>query len=254
MLKEIIEGRLPQGWPHLGYTQREFTRDKLYAIKNVPEISYPKPVTVNEHSFFPNSLTKDPIIVDLGCCEGGFFRNFKQQFSYGKFIGIEANPLNYEKIKDYTDQNTYMIYAAVCSEKRNEIDMEFLVDTNDTHVGSFVFSESSAALKRTPETLSKYTVPTIKISEIFERYDLDRIDLLKVDIEGAEWEVLLDLDEKYLNKIGQLCVEFHDFIDPTKKEDTQKVISRLKSLGYKMIATGAPWFYGTEYFDCTFYK
>ena len=78
--------------------------------------------------------------------------------------------------------------------------------------------------------------------------------MLKVDIEGAEWELLESLDESMLNRIDQISVEFHDFIDPTKKNRTQEVVERLKSFGYKTIISGAPWFYGTEHFDCTFYK
>lgn len=252
LLKEIRNGNLPQGWPFIGYEVRQFTLNKLYKIENTPEIM--NTVTVNEHTFFPSKLSKNPIVVDLGCSEGGFYKNFKRQFEYGKFIGIEANPINYEKIKGFNDDNTIMVNSAICSEDRTDKDISFVVATNDGTIGSFVFDESSIALANPNNEIKRFTVPTIKISEIFEKYNLDKIDILKVDVEGAEWEVLESLDNSLLDKIGQISVEFHDFIDPSKKDRTKEVVEKLKAYGFNAIVSGAPWFYGTEHFDCTFYR
>jgi FkbM family methyltransferase len=255
LLKEIADGNLPIGFPFIGYQNRTFTKTKLYKMLNVADIPL-NTETVNEHTFFPAKLRSEEnsIVVDLGCSEGGFLKNFKSKFKYKKYIGVEASPINYEKIKNFSDGNTFIINAAVCSEKRSDTNISFVIDENDSSVGSFIFDENSAALKKSPLTLKRYIVPTIKISDIFTHYNLDKIDLLKIDIEGAEWEILNDLDSEYFEKIEQISVEFHDFIDPTKKEDTQMVINRLKNLGYEMISKSAPWFYETDFFDCTFYK
>ena len=253
LIKEMREMRLPQGWPFFGYIERQFSATKLYKIENLHKILNTT-ITLNEHTFFPNKLTELPVIVDLGCCEGGFYNSFKSIFNYGKYIGVEANPINYEKIKDLNNDNTIIINSAVCSENRSEENVSFCVAVNNAGLGSFVFDENSTALSDVNNKLKRFTVPAIKLSDIFETYNLDRIDLLKVDIEGAEWEVLESLDETLLNKIGQISVEFHDFLDPSMKSRTEYVIEKLKSFGYKTIISGAPWFYGTEYFDCTFYR
>jgi FkbM family methyltransferase len=252
LLKEIRNGNLPEGWPFIGYKDRRFTLDKLYKIENIKKIM--NTVTINEHTFFPDKLSKNPVIVDLGCSEGGFLRDFKNQFEYGTYIGVEANPLNYEKIKNLNDDNTFILNTAVCSEQRNDATVSFVVAVNDGSLGSFVFDENSVSLAKPGNTTERFTVPTIKISEIFEKYNLEKIDVLKVDIEGAEWEVLESLDKNTFDKIHQISVEFHDFIDPTKKDRTKEIVKRLESFGYKSIISGAPWFYGTEHFDCTFYK
>lgn len=251
LLREIRNGKLPQGWPFMGYEVRQFTKDKLYKLQTHKIMNT---VTVNEHTFFPEKLSKNPVIVDLGCSEGGFFNSFKNQFEYGTFIGIEASPINYEKIKHLNNNNTFIVNAAICSEHRDDKEISFVAAINDGSIGSFVFDESSIALAKSENIIQRFNVSTIKISDIFEKYNVEKIDLLKVDIEGAEWELLESLDELLLNKINQISVEFHDFIDPTKKNSTKEVVKRLKSFGYKTIISGAPWFYGTEHFDCTFYK
>jgi FkbM family methyltransferase len=74
-----------------------------------------------------------------------------------------------------------------------------------------------------------------KLATLMQRHGLPRVDLLKLDVEGFEYEVLRDL---VLNKIpvGQICVEFHHGIVPgISKLDTLKTILGLTSAGYRLI-------------------
>ena len=62
----------------------------------------------------------------------------------------------------------------------------------------------------------------------------DSIDLLKIDIEGFEYEVLeACLAEKI--PIKQLCVEFHDFFPEIPKARTKAMIRTLESQGFDLI-------------------
>ena len=51
--------------------------------------------------------------------------------------------------------------------------------------------------------------------------------ILKMDIEGAEWDVLGSLDEDTLNHFSQIVVEFHALIIPTNAEKIQAAMERL---------------------------
>ena len=74
------------------------------------------------------------------------------------------------------------------------------------------------------------------IKNIMEECDHDKIDLLKIDIEGAEYKVLNNiLDDKIFPKY--LCIEFDLFIKgKDKNNNTKKIIERLKKNGYKIFA------------------
>lgn len=53
------------------------------------------------------------------------------------------------------------------------------------------------------------------VEDIMERFNLDRIDLLKVDIEGAEKEVFSDSDAvKWIDAVDAIEVELHDRFRP----------------------------------------
>jgi FkbM family methyltransferase len=60
------------------------------------------------------------------------------------------------------------------------------------------------------------------------------IDLLKIDIEGFEYEVLENCLAANI-PIKQICVEFHDFFPDIPKAQTKSMIVSLKSHGFNLI-------------------
>lgn len=52
-----------------------------------------------------------------------------------------------------------------------------------------------------------------RVSQILADERIDRVDLLKIDVEGAEWDVLRGIDVADWPKIQQLVVEVHDVVD-----------------------------------------
>ena len=62
----------------------------------------------------------------------------------------------------------------------------------------------------------------------------DAIDLLKIDIEGFEYEVLESCLSHGIS-IRQLCVEFHDFFPEIPKAKTNEMIRMLRSHGFELI-------------------
>ncbi len=52
-------------------------------------------------------------------------------------------------------------------------------------------------------------VPTISIDEIFRQYGIIRCRLLKIDVEGAEWQALESVSDASLDRIDILLGEWH---------------------------------------------
>ena len=78
-------------------------------------------------------------------------------------------------------------------------------------------------------------VPAYNLSTISEKLGHDRIDLMKMDIEGAEYEVLDGLLSSSI-KPKQLLVEFHHRFPGIGLEKTADIIERLRDAGYKIFA------------------
>jgi hypothetical protein len=76
-------------------------------------------------------------------------------------------------------------------------------------------------------------VETIGLVEFCNTNHIGRIDLLKMDIEGAELQVLPSLkDDWIVNNVVQLTIEFHEFLDPSIVPDIKEIIKKLKGLGF----------------------
>lgn len=75
----------------------------------------------------------------------------------------------------------------------------------------------------------------ITFDRFLEDQRVQTIDLLKVDIEGAELELFDSLMEKNLNFIKQVTVEFHDFLWPEMHGRVEAIKRKMISNGYYCI-------------------
>jgi hypothetical protein len=55
-------------------------------------------------------------------------------------------------------------------------------------------------------------VQCLSIPTVFEKEGLEKIDFLKMDIEGAEIEILNTLPDKYFSQIRNIAFEYHNMI------------------------------------------
>lgn len=76
-------------------------------------------------------------------------------------------------------------------------------------------------------------VPVRRLSSVMKELGHDRIDLLKMDIEGAEYGVLKDLLRCGI-PVQQLLVEFHHRWPEIGVEKTRQAIRDLNSAGYRI--------------------
>ncbi len=73
-----------------------------------------------------------------------------------------------------------------------------------------------------------------RISTIIQMFGHQKIDILKMDIEGAEYAVIDDLLLSEDLNINQLLIEFHHFFPGISKGKTNSSIRKLQKHGYKL--------------------
>ncbi|MGA7909332.1 MAG: FkbM family methyltransferase [Candidatus Sulfotelmatobacter sp.] len=69
------------------------------------------------------------------------------------------------------------------------------------------------------------------LSELIEECHLDRIDLLKMDIEGSEYSVFLATPLHVLSTIGRVALEYHGHCSPYTK---QQLFDHLSNAGFRI--------------------
>ncbi len=70
------------------------------------------------------------------------------------------------------------------------------------------------------------------LDALADRLGLDRIALVKLDIEGAEFEAASD---ELLGRCGQITREFHNFITPQAGPRIAMILRRMEGLGFQVI-------------------
>ncbi len=89
-------------------------------------------------------------------------------------------------------------------------------------------------------------VPVRRLSTVMKNHGHDKIDLLKMDIEGAEYAVLADLLFSGL-KVRQLLVEFHHRWPQIGASRTKNIVRDLNQHGYRIFSVSPS---GEEFSFC----
>jgi len=87
----------------------------------------------------------------------------------------------------------------------------------------------SASCRQSSHTLTaSYAVPCMRLTTLMREKGVTRINVLKMDIEGAEYDVIQDIVKSGLaQSIDQLLVEFHHHFSSFSTKDTQKAVEKL---------------------------
>lgn len=84
------------------------------------------------------------------------------------------------------------------------------------------------------DSVSSYDVRCITLKGLLEEVGCNKIALLKLDIEGAEYPLLNNASGEELSAFEQIFVEFHHHaVSSYDQSDTQHIVSRFSQLGYE---------------------
>jgi FkbM family methyltransferase len=175
--------------------------------------------TIAGHSFVTSWLGPDSVVVDLGANVGAF--SYAIHRKYGcRVAGVEANPALAQAIL----QNDRLSCANLAI-TGNAGEIEFFVDPKN--------SEASTIDPQLPRAqLQRVVVEGKPFADFVIERRFTRIDLLKIDIEGAELELLETMPQPILRDIRQICVEFHAFIRPQDLPRVQAVIAAMRARNF----------------------
>lgn len=152
----------------------------------------------------------DPVILDIGAHIGLATIYFKSRFPNAHIFAFEPNPEVFKLLEENIWQNglegieTYNIAIAGSKGKRKL----YIADGEDSWSSNSSFTKGSWS---GVEKQREIEVEARRLADILDQFEV--VDILKMDVEGAEFEILKDI-KKRMNKVMQLIVEIH----PGKRE------------------------------------
>lgn len=188
---------------------------------------------LREHSFFATLLARPAAVADFGAHRGEFLAAFASEHPISRALLVEADPALAESLKQSLGDEADIVHAAVVAEnKQGTVTFTRSIEPES----SSIFREWSAAQGIADEV----TVPTLEFSDAVNRFG-ERIDLIKMDVEGAEIGILESASASNLASCYQLTVEFHDKRPPFTRRDVDRVCRRLRSEGYGIVNANWPY-------------
>lgn len=187
---------------------------------------------IADHTLHPGFVTDTSIVVDLGANQGGFSQAMIARFGC-RCIAVEPSPIMFRRIKANDLLETHNLAIAPSNGP-------VAFHLSSTSVASSMVREPSG-------TIATVTVAGKTLEQFCADIALPAIDVLKMDIEGAEIGVIDSCSDAFLRRVGQLTVEFHDHVDLVSQVDIKRVIRRLESLGFRHFSR-----YRRSYYDTLF--
>tara|TARA_B110000438_G_scaffold303743_1_gene366929 strand:- start:4106 stop:4891 length:786 start_codon:yes stop_codon:yes gene_type:complete len=173
----------------------------------------------NKHGF---KISKNDVIIDIGSHIGMFSVYASQYCTNGKILSYEPSAENFKLLQDNISQNNL----------KNITPNNFVISNSNDYVNFYINSDNTAHSIHdfTPNSIQ---VKSITLQTIFDSNKLDICNYLKLDCEGAEYEIIDSLPNEYFKKIKQIYIEYH-FSD-SNNNDLKNMIKKLESLSFKII-------------------
>jgi FkbM family methyltransferase len=175
--------------------------------------------TVFGHTFISDLISKDGLVIDCGANDGQFAKWISANIGC-KIEGFEPDPSLYPKLFNIKGGIFY-------NEAIAAIDGTATLALGNKFCSTIRYRESE--MQQTLQVKQRGFASYVKENKINE------IELLKLDIEGAEIDLLTNTDPETLLKCKQITVEFHDFLYRKDIPLIKKTLTRLRSIGFWVV-------------------
>lgn len=171
-----------------------FTNDSLSFIWQYKDI-----FADESYKFVTDSINQ--VIYDCGANIGVSSLYFSKHYPASKIVAFEADPNIAKILRDNLSRNGINNVEL--------IDKAVWINKDGIEIGLEGTDGASINSSR-----NKTKVPTIRLKDLIE---IEKsIDLLKIDIEGAEYEVILDCKDS-LNQVRNIFIEYHSYAKSDQK-------------------------------------
>ncbi len=167
-------------------------------------------------------INKTDVVFDIGAHVWYFSLYASQKASDGKVYSFEPMKSNYQALSEHISMNNSTNATAeniAVWWDNGEVDFYLFEGHNGCH-----------SLYKRQDKQDTIRVKKKNIKTIMEENHIERIDFMKLDCEGAEFEIFENMESETLAKIGKISMELHPRIIPGKTADT--ILTRFHSEGF----------------------
>jgi len=210
-------------------------RDDIYEILNDayfgPE-AHEQDVIRSLRDLLPSRGT----FVDLGASLGQYSKAVAEIFESGKIIAVEADPIRFEQLQRNFDswrkEHPAVEFRAVHAAVSDEPGSITFQSTNSNVSGGLARNELAHLSEDARKAVEweEVEVPALTLDGLLEN---ETVDLVKMDIEGAEWRAFAGAQQLLREGRSLVLVELHPFGGPDGGSTRKIVLEQMKAHGFQ---------------------
>jgi len=172
----------------------------------------------------PTKITKDSIVCSFGVGEDiSFDLSLINQYRC-KVYAFDPTPRSIQWVKSQTLPPEFLLFEFGIADYDGIA--KFNPPENPNHISHTILERSSTAH-------NAIEVKVHKLTKILEMLGYDKVDILKMDIEGGEYAVIDDLFKSNID-VHQLLVEFHHNFKNVSIAQTKNTVKLLNDNGFRI--------------------
>ena len=184
-------------------------------------------------------------LVVLGAHIGIHIKGEIEKILPEKVLLVEPVPHNVVEIKKNLNNLKSIIIEQVALSDKNETRNFYFVKNTSIHklkkhwssgIGSFnkqhLLDHKSKRFKIEDEDIDEISIEVIRFKDLVDKYNINQIDKLLVDVEGSEFAILNDIDLSTIN-IKKIIFEYKHFDGyQTTGKKLEEILKKFKENGY----------------------
>lgn len=173
-----------------------------------------------------DSLVPDSIVLSCGIGEDASF-DLSIMRKYGcRVVAVDPTPRAIDYVRRTVQAEGFSL-------------LEVAVSSHDGHARFYLPKNPdwvSGSLEKRGNAGSQFIdVSCLRLGTILQQANIAKLDLLKLDIEGAEYSVLEDyISDDSLPRPSQIALEFHHYFDTYSARQTLALCEKLRRAGYAL--------------------
>lgn len=167
----------------------------------------------------------DRIILDIGANVGFFTLYAAWQAPAARIFAVEPYPATFKRLLRVVSEH-HLVERVTC------LNYAITGTGGIRLMGNGALPSQRRALVAVGRQMSGVQVESKTLYELLQQEALHRVDLLKMDIEGSEYETLLSTSLDVLRIIRRIALEYHGDCWPHTKFE---IFDRLREAGFELI-------------------
>lgn len=147
-------------------------------------------------------------VIDIGANCGTFTRFAQKEFKAKKIYSVEPNKKAFKHLYDSfkNEKNVFLINKGI---GKTEETKELYSCNENTTICSLLPEQIDKFFKLFGNTYTTEVIDLIPFEKLINENNIEKIDLLKIDVEGFEYEIMENISDNIYKKINNIILELH---------------------------------------------